>query len=117
MEKPPEIPAASLFSSESDDLPDDGLQNRGRLVPGHRRSGPQRLVPRMPRQSVFRMVDRQHLPGSQVGRGLRQLIGQRMYIAPVGIVLPVFENGEVDLREALSDLREMVSVTAPSPPI
>ncbi len=112
MEKPPEIPAASLFSSESDDLPDDGLQNRGRLVPGHRRSGPQRLVPRMPRQSVFRMVDRQHLPGSQVGRGLRQLIGQRMYIAPVGIVLPVFENGEVDLREALSDLREMVSVTA-----
>lgn len=66
----------------------------------------------MPRQSVFRMVDRQHLPGSQVGRGLRQLIGQRMYIAPVGIVLPVFENGEVDLREALSDLREMASVTA-----
>ena len=65
----------------------------------------------MPRQGVFGVVDRQHLPGAQVHGGLRKLIGQRMDVTPVDIVLPVFENRQVDLRKPLPDLHEMISVT------
>ncbi|WP_039848109.1 hypothetical protein [Parabacteroides johnsonii] len=47
----------------------------------------------------------------------RKLFGYRMDIPPVFVVLPVFEDGKVNMREPFADFREMGKRFPLSPPI
>ena len=72
----------------------------------------ERLVIRMLAQAELGMVNRDVAGGIQVFHLLAQILRHRVDLRPVRIVLPVFENPQVDVRELLPDLCVMLAIAA-----
>ena len=66
----------------------------------------------MVREAELGVVDGDETPCSKVGNGLTQLIGHGVDLAPVGIVLAVLHDGEVDVRKLLPEALETAAVAA-----
>ena len=66
----------------------------------------------MVREAELGMVDRDETLGSKFGNGLSQVFGRGMDLAPVGIVLAVFHDGEVDVGKLFPEAFEATAVAA-----
>ena len=66
----------------------------------------------MVREAEFGVVDGDETPGSKVGNGLTQLLRHGVDLAPVGIVLAVLHDGEVDVGKLLPEALEATVVAA-----
>ena len=66
----------------------------------------------MVREAELGVVDGDETPCSKVGNGLTQLLGHGVDLAPVGIVLAVLHDGEVDVGKLLPETFETAAVAA-----
>ena len=69
-----------------------------------------RFVPRVVREAKLGVVDGDETPCSKVGNGLTQLLGHGVDLTPVGIILAVLHDGEVDARKLLPEALEATAV-------
>ena len=71
-----------------------------------------RFLPRMHRQGELIVVNRKILLRLQVQHRLLQALRRGVYIAPVLVILPVFQKRQIDLAKPFADLPEALVVTA-----
>ena len=64
----------------------------------------------MVREAELGVMDGDEMFSTEVGNGLTQLFGHGMNLAPVGIVLAVFHDGEVDVGKLFSEALEATAV-------
>ena len=64
----------------------------------------------MVREAELGVVDGDETPCSKVGNGLTQLLGHGVDLAPVGIVLAVLHDGEVDVGKLLPEALEATAI-------
>lgn len=72
---------------------------------------PQGLIPGMIGQGKFGIVDWKHLFCPELFCGLQNLVGLGMDLFPVTVVLAIFEYGEVEWSELLTNFCEMSIIT------
>ena len=70
------------------------------------------LVPRMGGETELGMMDGDETSSSKVGNGSPQLLWHGVDLAPVGIVLAVLHDGEVDVGKPLPEALEATAVAA-----
>ena len=66
----------------------------------------------MVREAKLGVVDGDETLGSKFGNGFPQLIGHGVDLAPVGIVLAVLHDGEVDVGKLFPEALEATAVAA-----
>ncbi len=66
----------------------------------------------MVREAKLGVVDGDETPGAKFRHGLPQIFGHGMDLAPVGIVLAVFHDGEVDVGKLFPEAFEATAVAA-----
>ena len=66
----------------------------------------------MVRKAELGVVDGNEMPCSKVGNGLAQLFRHGVDLTPVGIVLAVLHDGEVDVGKLLPEAFEATAVAA-----
>ncbi len=71
-----------------------------------------RLVPRVVREAKLGVVDGDETLCTKVGNGFPQLLGHGVYLAPVGIVLAVLHDGEVDVGKLFPDAFEATAIAS-----
>ena len=88
-------------------FPDSRYKYFKRDIFSHLQCVLQRFIPRMPCQSIFRMMHRQNTLRPQIHRDLFQVIRHHMNILPIFIILPVLDDRKINTRETLANLGEM----------
>ena len=71
-----------------------------------------RFIPRVVREAELGVVDGDETPCPEVGNGLTQMFGHGVDLAPVGIVLTVLHDGEVDVGELFPDAFEATAIAS-----
>ena len=66
----------------------------------------------MVREAEFGVVDGDETLGTEVGNGSPQLLWHGVDLAPVGIVLAVLHDGEVDARKLLPEALEATAIAS-----
>ena len=66
----------------------------------------------MVREAELGVVDGDETLCTKVGNGFPQLLGHGVYLAPVGIVLAVLHDGEVDVGKLFPEAFEATAVAA-----
>ena len=64
----------------------------------------------MVREAELGVVDGDETPCSEVGNGLSQLLGHGVDLAPVGIVLAILHDGEVDVGKLFPEAFEATAI-------
>ena len=68
------------------------------------------FVPRMVREAELGVVNGDETPGAKFSNSLTQVFGHGVDLAPVGIVLAIFHNGEVNVGKLLPEAFEAAVV-------
>ena len=70
------------------------------------------FVPSVVREAELGVVDGDETLCTKVGNGFPQLLGHGVDLAPVGIVLAVLQDGEVDVGELFPEAFEATAIAS-----
>ena len=106
------FPPVAGWRVERAHLPERGGERGDVLRANQRQAAAHGFIPRVHGEAEHAPVYRHKAVGAQVGGGLGGFFGVHVVVAPAGVVLPVFNEGEVYFGEALPDLAVVAAVAA-----
>lgn len=106
------FPPVVCWCVKREHLPERWRERGDVLRANQREAAAHGFIPRVHGEAEHAPVYRHKAVGAQVGGGLGGFFGVHVVVAPVGVVLPVFNEGEVYFGEALPDLAVVAAVAA-----